>query len=393
MVDEMSNNMPIKNVISDVVDLTVESFDTKKELFKCIHCNNCKQVCSTYSLEKTNSSSYSSKLFLFENLFDSYYDNFKLNFIESIYKIASPGAVKYVCPAKIKHKDLIVNLRYELFNDAVDLEQFSSIKLALNNLYDDLYSNIYGVKKENKFVGFSKSDLIKSDTLLYFGSHELIKNKNRVKRIIEIMNKLKLDYSVSNSEPDSGYFAYIVGDLKLAKHFENLVLDFVSKNAYKKIIVVCPHEYDRLKQVFNGTSIEIVHVLELIDDAIKKINSKTIKRVKVKTSILDSFELANHTSFELTKRILKNIGCDYVEKLYTNDEYFSTGAGTGFDLIYPNVSLNLARKHIVDTKLSQVKMLVSIDSHEFKLYKPLCQVSMIDFVDIYDLIFDSIKWS
>jgi Fe-S oxidoreductase len=376
-----------------------DKINSIEELGKCINCGLCNNSSATYVLEKKEQKTHSSKIFIITNL------NKNKNEIliqDSIFKTTSPVVAELTCPKKINHEDSFIELKSKTIMDLLQSKRFPKVNKALDNLKNEKYLNIYGISNQKRLTNFSKSDFKLSDYLFYPGSFNLFNNQKNTKKIIGLLTKFKIPFSLSKFDVDSGYIAQHLGDLSTAKFFEKKIINLIYDFNFKKIITTNPIEYNRLKKIFKDTNIEVYHIIEIISNKLKLINQTKIKRQKFNVSLLDSEYIAKYLGFDLSRKILENIGCNIVEFEHSKEEYFSIGAGTGFDLMYPELTKALGIQYIKEAIKNKVDYIITLNPNdEFKLNEIIENLKNEEnnkiiypkIENIENLVINAIKWS
>jgi Fe-S oxidoreductase len=376
-------------------DKIVEDFDVdqpEEEIEKCVQCGYCRNTSATYQMSKKEIDSHSGKMFILK-YFNNEQNTEKI--IESLFHINMPGRAETVCPVGIKHEFAITELRKKFFNTAIELEQYDAMRKALSNLKDKSKENIYGKRKELKYNWLSEVEHRRSDYLYFVGSNDLLNNHDNVRRVLWLLNKFKIPYTISKHEPDSGHIAYMFGDEATAEHYAQRVSNLVQDMMFKKVIVSCAHELNRLKKIFEGTKVEVMHILEMVDNKISMLGSKKIHKIKARVAYLDTYHLCKHYPFSMPRDILRNIGCEIVEKTHSRSESFGTGAGDGFDILFPHDAERIAEAHLNEAEAVKADYLVTDDSYAFELLSKTAKKlgSKVKVMDLLSLVVKAVKWA
>lgn len=378
----------VREKFDDVVEKFQE--DIMEEFRKCIQCGYCRNTSATYQMSNRESCSHPGRMFIIKNFSDN-----KEKIIESIYHLTVPGRAELVCPAGIKHEYAFIQLRKNFFNEAVELPQFKAMKQALSYLRDRNKENYFGKRKELKFNWLSEVEHRRSDYLYFVGSNDLLNNHEKVRRVLWLLNKFKIPYTISKHEPDSGYLAYLLGDSATADYYAEKVKNLVEDMTFKKIIVSCPFELNRLRMIFSGTKVEVLHIMELIANKLSVLGNKKVHKIKARTAYLDPYYLTKYYPYGMPREILRNIGSEIIEKVHSKAESFSSGAGDGFELIFPEDAERIAEMHLNEAQNIRADYLVTNDSYAEKLLSKTAKKvnSRTKVIDFIALIVKAVKWA
>ncbi|MFP4112093.1 MAG: hypothetical protein ACLFPQ_04820 [Candidatus Woesearchaeota archaeon] len=379
----------VKEKFDKVIDRFKDS-EYIEEFKKCVQCGYCRNTSAAYHIHKKESESHPGKMFIIKNFMKK--DNKKM-ILDTVYHMTLAGYAENVCPAGIRHEFAWNELRKDFYSLAK--ETYPKLKEALENLNDPEKNNIFGKKKSTKFNWMSEIEHRRSDFLYYVGSNDLLNNRDRVRRMLWILNKFSIPYTISKFETDSGYIAKLAGDQdteeKCAKRLKDLVGDLL----FKKIIVSCPFEFRRLRDIFDDEHVEVIHIMEIISNKLKILGSKKVRHIKARCAYLDNFYLSEYYPSSMPREILRNIGCDIVEKSHSKQESFSSGAGDCFELVFPYDAEQIAKIHLKEAQDAKAEYLVTSDSFAQKLLSDTAKKtkSKVKVIDLSALVVKAIKWA
>ena len=216
----------------------------------------------------------------------------------------------------------------------------------------------------------------------------------KVRRVLWVLNKFKIPYTISKHETCCGHLARSMGDIKTAEVLEQKMRELINDLGFKKIIVSCPHCYDQLKDIFSGTLVEITHITELISNKLRSSGSKKIFRLRAKVAYHDPCYLSKDYSDDIPRDILKNLGCTVVEKAHSKNEAFCCGSSWGYETIHPKSALRIATLHLNETQDAGAEYLVTNCSYCYNLFSKAKKKnkSKIKVMDLLSFVVKSLKW-
>ncbi|MGM0466486.1 MAG: heterodisulfide reductase-related iron-sulfur binding cluster, partial [Acidobacteriota bacterium] len=381
------------------------------DLFACMECGRCQDVCPAFASEKP----LSPKMIIF-NLKRHLLDNGKKYIAEKrdeidalmketiedgeIWTCTTCGACMYVCPVEIEHIPKLVGLR----QGQVLME--SKFPSELNPFFKNMEtnSNPWGIGFSER-ADWAKDLDVKSikehpdaDYLLWVGCAGSFdeRGKKITKALVKILNHAEIDFAVLGTEEKCcGDSSKRLGNEYLFQMQAAETINLFNKYGVKKIITFCPHGFNTFKNDYpkllgmvpeikedaarHFKNIKIIHHVQFIKNLIKE-NRLVIKR-KTNQALTyhDSCYLGRHNNIiKEPREILNFISEKNIKELQNNKEHsFCCGAGGG--LMWTEESLGKRINHIRTQEV--------IDSHASiaAVSCPFCLTMIQDALDDKDI--------
>ncbi len=255
---------------------------------------------------------------------------------DALWSCTSCGACVHACPVGINQLDLIINYRRGLVEDNNYPSQLNNSYRGMENQFNPWNApknERYKFAKELNLVILKENPNYEFDYLLWMGCAGVYDSKSQrtIKALVNILNKANIKFAVlGDEEKCTGDSARRTGNELL---FQTLAYENVQtfkKYNINKIITICPHCYNTLKNEYEffGIKLEVYHHSEFI---LSLINEGKIKVNKIAQKIIfhDPCYLSRHNNIVNEPReILSNVG-SLIEADRNKKNSFCCGAGGG----------------------------------------------------------------
>jgi Fe-S oxidoreductase/nitrate reductase gamma subunit len=255
---------------------------------------------------------------------------------DALWSCTSCGACVHTCPVGINQLDLIINYRRGLVEDNNYPSQLNNSYRGMENQFNPWNApknERYKFAKELNLIILKENPNYEFDYLLWMGCAGVYDSKSQrtIKALVNILNKANVKFAVlGDEEKCTGDSARRTGNELL---FQTLAYENVQtfrKYNINKIITICPHCYNTLKNEYEffGIKLEVYHHSEFI---LNLINEGKIKVNKIAQKIIfhDPCYLSRHNNIVNEPReILSNVG-SLIEADRNKKNSFCCGAGGG----------------------------------------------------------------
>ncbi|NHI90880.1 MAG: (Fe-S)-binding protein [Candidatus Lokiarchaeota archaeon] len=307
------------------------------ETAKCVDCKTCEEVCTIFQVM----GKYSpwEKVQVAKEILNNH---LKPENWETVFFCNKCEACAEFCP---EHLDLskIIDESRRLIVQKWGI-QYPRQEMVIKNIFNT--GNPFG-REERRFNWITNYPK-ESKILLHLGCMMTFNLRNMGKSLINVLNKLKIDYTISDDEFCCGYFIYNTGDHDSAQKIIEKNKSYFSK--YNKIITACAGCYTFIKQNY-GLEIPIKHVIEVIDE---KLNSEDIDISKLKDKEIifhDSCHLTRpHGIIKPPREVLKRLGFKLKEFERNENKGICCGADGGMRIINPEFSKEIGKFRLQDAK-------------------------------------------
>ncbi len=387
---EMKNLREFEDDDIEVVKFKAESL--MEELNKFVFTGACDQVSSMYHLDKDISKGHEGILFMIKKFGKK--KRFQEEYIKRLYYHDLSRSFYRLSPAEVDHDFIITQAREQIFKKAIEMKEFHAMKTAIRFLEDQNIRNPYGKRIEEKFAWLDFEDNPNADFLYFIGSSDLYFNHERVNKMIFLLEKLGIAFTITRDEEDCGYLARVLGRMNSADKLKEMNKEVILRTSLKNIITSDPHCYVELQRDFEGSDINIWYLTELVANKIFSLNSRQLHKTKLKVVFQDTTILPPKLD-KLAPKILENIGCEVLETPYSKENSLSTGEGGGFSLNYPDDSLRIADMRLREAESVGAEGIVTDSPYDYSnLNKARRKFSRkIKVYDLLTLTAQAVKWT
>jgi Fe-S oxidoreductase len=190
---------------------------------------------------------------------------------ESAYDCTACGACTYTSPMEVPNWYTAIIMRRILHYSGFNYE--SAEKLIRNSKEK---GNALGIENWGEVASKVGFNIDKKDSeILYVTSPLEIQNTDVLANTLSVLNKLKLNVTVSSEISDPGYYAYLMGDFETARGMLVKVYETAMKLNVKKIITTDGMGYFWLrwqgpKSVKENPPIEVEHLTKTVYEMYKQ---------------------------------------------------------------------------------------------------------------------------
>lgn len=324
-----------------------------KALEDCMECHNCEDYCSIYFYTEENS--VLEKLKVLELLLKN--EPLTQEQINTIFYCTKCEACQEACPEDLPLMDLFDWGRAQIFSKygPRNPKQARLIQniIESGNPFNNKESRLKGLSEntlQNKVL--KETDEVKTNTLLHLGCMLGYRLHSMRDDIIEILNLLDVNYTLTPEEQCCGYFIFNTGDHDSANLTIKRNISLFEK--FDRIICACAGCFIFFKENYPHPE-KFVHVIEVIDDKLERmredaklpeINKETVEN---RISFHDSCHLTRPFGItEPPRRILKLLGYSLNEFEYSKKQGLCCGADGGMRITNPELAVFLGRERVND---------------------------------------------
>lgn len=318
-----------------------------KEIDLCDECEICLEVCPIYDETGNELFSPIGRLKTAKSIFNG--GEVSAQMVESMYNCPECGRCEVVCPNEIKVSEIVDSARIELVKRGfAPLEGQKRIIKGIEELGNSVNGD------PAKRLEWLPAEALESevfeeketDTLLYLGCLPSYLVKDCAESSYLALKHAGVDFMILKEEGCCGVYPYDAGILDLAeKIFEKNASRF-EKLGIKRVITPCAGCYRCFKryypEVLGEINFEVYHVVEILDEQIKKGELKG-KKEKLTLTYHDPCRLGRKEGlYDEPRRILKECGVEIKEIEENRKDGLCCGAGAGVRSLYRNLSREVA---------------------------------------------------
>jgi len=362
----------------------------KKEIYSCTRCGTCKYLYHVYE-----DSCPAGKKFRFETFFASGRIHIargllegKLEWTDRMRDIlfACPTCGNCMIQCQSRHHEIIVEIIEALRADAVrngcgplpNQKAFAKSVEAEHNPYKEKHQDRLNWRKGIEDEVPQKE---KADVLYFVGCTSSYRQKDLAQATIKILNKLGVNYTVSEDEWCCGSPLMRTGQLELVEDLVKHDLNVIRNTGGQVVITSCAGCYRTLKKDFPKyggelKGIEVLHITEFLEKMIKE--GKLILPQKFKNTMVtyhDPCHLGRHAEvYNAPRTVIKAIpGIELVEMSRIKENAWCCGAGGGVKAGFKDWAVEIASDRIKEAEETGCKILLSAC--------PFCKTNLQDAIE------------
>ena len=256
---------------------------------------------------------------------------------DSIYKCTCCAACESVCPQGVPISEIVQFVKRKISLIAPELVPF---KEGMANIRDGY--NMFGERP----APFVYTQRPKPAYLLYMGCLYSTKEREAGQRIVSLLDKAKLDFTILEEEACCGR------PMDIDDNCSDGDLKKIAEMNIKTVIAPCAQCYSHLKDKVNNTH-KILHITEFLADT--KFRLKTESKV----SYYDPCILhIKHGIYDAPRKLLKASGGNFIDINY-NKNLLCCGAGSGVGILYPEIAGAVAKERLKPFKEAGTEILLT----------------------------------
>ncbi len=283
--------------------------------------------------------------------------------VERVYTCLGCYNCKAHCPTKVDTPSVVRAQRDEIY-------QRGDRKLkALDEIDSNIekYQNPYGLSKKIRNQWAEGLDLPKRGDLLYFPGCATAYDRPEIARsLVKVLRRARIEVAyLGDEEVCCGIPELWNGNIQSAKALmDDNGRRFEAAGA-KTILTSCPDCYNLFHHHYPGLSgkkpFRVIHITELLLDLLNQGRIAFEKEIKKRVTYHDPCRLGREAGiFEPPREILKRIpGIELVEMKRNREHSWCCGGGGVVNLVYPKLSIKIAKDRVQEAKETGAEMLVT----------------------------------
>ncbi len=283
--------------------------------------------------------------------------------VERIYSCLGCYNCKAHCPTKVDTPSVVRSQREEIYQ-----EGFRKLK-ALDEIDSniEIHKNPYGFSQKRRNQWAEGLDLPARGELLYFPGCATVYDRPEIAQsLVRILKKAGLEVATLGEEEwCCGIPELWNGNLALAKLLMEENGRRLEAAGAKTILTSCPDCYNVFHHHYPGLlgkqPFRVVHITELLLDLLNEGRIVFQKEIKKRVTYHDPCRLGREAGiFEPPREILRRIpGIQLVEMRRNREHAWCCGGGGVVNLVYPKLSIKIAKDRVEEAKKTGAEMLVT----------------------------------
>jgi heterodisulfide reductase subunit D len=315
--------------------------EANEQFPSCLDCDECLEVCPTYTLTGEDLFSPRQRLLTAARLLEG--ETLEAREVESLYNCPKCMRCESVCPQQIPVTRIIHRCREVLAQrGAGPLEPHRKV--------------ISGIMEKHNAVNGDPSRRLdwlpeprpvkSSDTLLYLGCLPSYLVKEAAVSTYLVLKKLGLDFMIIEDEGCCGTYLYESGRIDLALDLFQANAERFASLGIRRIIVPCSGCLKCFKyfypELLGKTDFTVRHAVEVVHELLAQ-HPDVLRKLNKKATYQDSCRLARGEGItEEPRQILRSCGVELEEAEHSREQTVCCGAGGGIRSVYRDLSTGIA---------------------------------------------------
>ncbi len=337
--DVLEGKAEIGNIKTSIENINDLSDRKKLSLSACLEIGVCEDVCpATSVLRPLSPRVFIRKLSTLMKNKPVNGNPFEVIEKDEIWSCTMCGACTFSCPVKVRHLEIMLDLRRTLVENGLIDEKKSKVLSSVATYGNTFWMPNYGRNKWVENLGVKTIDQNPNyKYLLWFGCLSSFDDQHRkiVEAFIRILRKAdKLDEIavLGSLETCCGEPVRKLGDEGMFQEIALKNIELFEKYNISSIITVCPHCYNTFKNDYRGLGlkdIKVIHHAEFLDMLFES-KTLSLKTIGKKITIHDSCYLSRYNRIAPMISSLEKIGSVRRPKRYGEKTYCCGGGGGNY---------------------------------------------------------------
>ncbi|MBN1534499.1 MAG: (Fe-S)-binding protein [Spirochaetes bacterium] len=264
--------------------------------------------------------------------------------VDYFYRCAMCKACREACETDLDTSELVLSARTGVKGDLIP-SKLGAVRenIVSGNMYADELSDLKSLLKPHLAKG-------KAHTLLYFGRKLRCEGLAAITGILSLLDKLNAEYSVMETEPDTGQLAYFLGFAEDARALAETCNREIEALHPQTLVVFSADDLRMIKKEFTGPGLsQTIPVIQSVPEFLLELINKmkpAFKDTTEKVSYHDSCALGRELRvFEAPRELIRNVpGVTLVEMAFNRDQAPCCGYGMGLDITHPEIKAKMAAR-------------------------------------------------
>jgi heterodisulfide reductase subunit D len=356
--------------------------EIEKDLYACLQCGYCRDVCPVYGQIGWESSTPRGKVYYLKQIAGRTpmdrllrrQSRITPEFVERVFQCTSCGACEHKCHVEIEFPKLWEEVKEWLISEGYGPpEAHKKIKervAAKKNPYDE--------PKEKRPAWLPKDIKLsdKPEVIFFTGCTEAFRMQPLAVATAKLLDKAGVKFNILGEDE------WCCGSPLLRTGQKGIVMNEIAphnvremeKRGWNTMVTACAGCFNTIKNDYpkltGKPSFKIFHLTEFLDKLIKDGRLKFTKEYKKKVGYHDPCHLGRHAKvFDAPRNVLKAIaGLQLIEMKTEREDAQCCGAGGGFKSAFNNMAEEVAAE--------RVKQFVEAGAEVIATSCPFCQVNL-----------------
>ncbi len=319
----------------------------------------CRDYCSVAAATRKESDSPNNRAFFAEGIIEEKRE-LTPEVVDYFYRCAICRACREACETGQDTGEVMLNARREL-DEGLLPQKVKELRGKLIN--GKLYSK---VPKQTRDLLASKKADASSKTVVYLGERVRAEGGETIKALFSLLDKLGVDFSVMDEDPDTGGILYYLGFTRDAKAAAEKLSKKIDDLSPETLMVLTADDLRMTNLVYSSIGVElkgtnIVSLPEFLLKALKEGKPQFKNESGLKVTYHDPCGLGRELRiFEAPRQIINMVdGLDFVELPFTRDRAPCCGYGMGLLYTHPEVAAKMAERIVSIGLMTGAEILIT----------------------------------
>ena len=297
--------------------------------------------------------------------------------LKSVYACTVCGACyekcKQITSVELGAPDLFEEMRRELASKGWILDAHKNIAEKIKEM-----KNAYGEEYEYKAETTDQN----ADVLYYIGCTARYRVPEIADAMLEIFDKLRLNYQVMGDEWCCGSVLFRTGQVEAANELVAHNVEAIKKSGAKTVVFTCPGCMKTFEKNYPDMGVELVHSTQFLT----RLGTMNLKKEDLKAAYHDPCHLGRDLGIYEEPRAVLNEVVAVTEMKREKEQAWCCGSGGGVKSAFDEFALWSATERLKEAKEAGAEALVSACPFCKRNLKEAAEKEELDVYDVVELV-------
>ncbi|MBN1572128.1 MAG: (Fe-S)-binding protein [Deltaproteobacteria bacterium] len=319
----------------------------------------CRDYCSVAAATRKESDSPSNRAFFAEGIINEKRE-LTPEVVDYFFRCAICRACREACETGQDTGEVMLNARREL-DEGLLPQRVKEIREKLIN------GKLYGkTPKQTKDLLASKKAERSAKTVIYLGDMVRAEGGETIKALFSLLEKLGVDFSVMDEDPDTGGILYYLGFTKDAVSRAEKLSKKVGDLSPETLVILTADDLRMTNLVYSSIGVElkgtnIISLPEYLLKVLRESGPKLSSEKGLRVTYHDPCGLGRELRiFEAPRQIINMVeNLEFVELPFSRDRAPCCGYGMGLSYTHPDVAAKMAERIVSIGSMSRADLLIT----------------------------------
>ena len=309
--------------------------------------------CPAFEKFKWDSFTSSGKIWMARDIYEEKY-TLSQSIMEKIFACSLCGNCTVQCQQEIG--DHALDIFEALREECVE----ANLQIPAHRIFEEnieKFNNPYGEQHSNRWTGIAQKFFReKADILFFVGCTTALRNKSLFQAILNLLDVLGVDFTLSKDEWCCGSPLLTTGQRKSARMLAEHNAKLINKLRVKKVITACAGCFRTLHSQYSEkfpnlasfSDVPILHISQFLDKLISQKQFFHPKKKSINVTYHDPCHLGRHAGvFREPRSVLSKLrGVKLFELLRNRKNSWCCGAGAGVKSGFKDWAIEISEKRL-----------------------------------------------